>query len=122
VVRQIPGSARSSARDAIENGWPQRPLAMRSIPTTTWTNGSRAGRAGLPFAVFRGSSGSDLAEGSIRTSAVYLYLPPAKTMANRAGDYGRTSRIIQPCVPNARRKTLLLEGIVPGAEKKQAVL
>ena len=48
-------------RDAVENGWP-RPLAIEEHSHAAMANGYEAGAANLPFAVFRGYKGADLAK------------------------------------------------------------
>ena len=47
-------------RDAVEHGWP-RPLEIEEHSHAAMANAYEAGAAGLPCAVFRGYSGSDLA-------------------------------------------------------------
>jgi len=46
-------------RDAVENGWPQ-PLAIEEHSHAGLSNAYVAGASGLPFAVLRGYTGSDL--------------------------------------------------------------
>ncbi len=48
-------------RDAVENGWPQ-PLALEEHSHAAMANAYEAGAANLPFAVFRGYKGVDLAK------------------------------------------------------------
>ncbi len=47
-------------RDAVENGWPA-PLAIEEHSHAAMANAYDAGAAGLPFAVFRGYKGAELA-------------------------------------------------------------
>ncbi|MEP9390126.1 CoA-transferase [Mesorhizobium sp. KR9-304] len=47
-------------RDAVENGWP-RPLELEEHSHAAMANAYEAGAAGLPFAVFRGYRGAELA-------------------------------------------------------------
>ncbi len=47
-------------RDAVEQGWP-RPLELEEHSHAGMASGYAAGAAGLPFAVLRGYTGSDLA-------------------------------------------------------------
>ena len=47
-------------RDAVENGWP-RPLELAERSHSDLANAFTAGAAGLPFAVLRGYTGTDLA-------------------------------------------------------------
>lgn len=47
-------------RDAVENGWP-RPLEIEEHSHAAMANAYEAGAAGLPFAVFRGYRGAELA-------------------------------------------------------------
>jgi glutaconate CoA-transferase subunit A len=46
-------------RDAVENGWP-RPLELEEHSHAAMANAYAAGAAGLPCAIFRGYTGSDL--------------------------------------------------------------
>lgn len=48
-------------RDAVENGWP-RPLELDEHSHAAMANAYEAGAAGLPFAVFRGYRGAQLAK------------------------------------------------------------
>jgi len=48
-------------RDAVENEWP-RPLELEEHSHAAMANAYEAGAAGMPFAVFRGYRGADLAD------------------------------------------------------------
>src|SRR5690606_17386038 len=48
-------------RDAIENGWPNRP-EIEEHSHAAMANAYEAGASGLPLAVFRGYKGADLAK------------------------------------------------------------
>jgi glutaconate CoA-transferase subunit A len=48
-------------RDAVENGWPN-PLVIEEHSHAAMANAYEAGAANLPFAVFRGYKGADLAK------------------------------------------------------------
>ena len=48
-------------RDAVENGWPH-PLELEEHSHAAMANAYEAGAAGLPFAVFRGYRGAELAQ------------------------------------------------------------
>lgn len=56
-------------RDAIERGWPA-PLTLREHSHAEMANAYVAGASGLPFAVLRGSAGSDYAKHGSRTETL----------------------------------------------------
>jgi glutaconate CoA-transferase subunit A len=56
-------------RDAVENGWPA-PLEIEERSHSDLANAYVAGAANLPFAVFRGYAGSDLAQVNDRIRTV----------------------------------------------------
>lgn len=103
-------------RDAIENGWPN-PLAFEEHSHSAMANAYEAGAAGLPFAVFRGYIGADLARVNPKIKSV---------SCPYTGEKLATVPAIRPDVAVVhalradRAGNVLFEGIV--GVQKQAVL
>ena len=86
-------------RDAVEHGWPQ-PLEIEEHSHAGMANRYVAGASGLPFAVMRGYSGTDLPEHTRRSAD---HLPVHRRGADRgAGARTSTSRSSTPSRPTAR--------------------
>jgi glutaconate CoA-transferase subunit A len=84
-------------RDAVENGWPQA-LAIEEHSHAAMANAYEAGAANLPFAVFRGYKGADLAgnvllEGivGVQKEAVLAAKRAIVTVEEVVDDFGRRS-------------------------------
>src|SRR6201993_3077261 len=103
-------------RDAVENGWPQ-PLALEEHSHAAMANAYEAGAANLPFAVFRGYRGADLAKvnPNIRTIAC-----PFTGEALAAVPAIRPDVAIIHAQKADRAGNVLIEGIL--GVQKQAVL
>jgi glutaconate CoA-transferase subunit A len=103
-------------RDAIENGWPH-PLTIEEHSHAAMANAYEAGAANLPFAVFRGYKGADLAK--VNPSIRSVTCP-------YTGEVLATVPAIRPDVAIIhalradREGNVLLEGIV--GVQKEAVL
>jgi glutaconate CoA-transferase subunit A len=103
-------------RDAVENGWPQ-PLALEEHSHAAMANAYEVGAANLPFAVFRGYRGADLAKvnPNIRTIAC-----PFTGEALAAVPAIRPDVAIIHAQKADRAGNVLIEGIL--GVQKQAVL
>jgi glutaconate CoA-transferase subunit A len=103
-------------RDAVENGWPH-PLAIEEHSHAAMANAYEAGAANLPFAVFRGYKGADLAKVNANIRSV---------TCPYTGEVLATVPAIRPDVAIIhalradREGNVLLEGIV--GVQKEAVL
>jgi glutaconate CoA-transferase subunit A len=103
-------------RDAVENGWPH-PLTIEEHSHAAMANAYEAGAANLPFAVFRGYKGADLAK--VNPSIRSVTCP-------YTGEVLATVPAIRPDVAIIhalradREGNVLLEGIV--GVQKEAVL
>jgi glutaconate CoA-transferase subunit A len=103
-------------RDAVENGWP-RPLALEEHSHAALANAYDAGAANLPFAVFRGYQGVELARVNPTVRSV---------TCPYTGEVLATVPAIRPDVTVIhalradREGNVLLEGIV--GVQKEAVL
>jgi glutaconate CoA-transferase subunit A len=103
-------------RDAVENGWPH-PLAIEEHSHAAMANAYEAGAANLPFAVFRGYKGADLAKVNPNIRSV---------TCPYTGEVLATVPAIRPDVAIIhalradREGNVLLEGIV--GVQKEAVL
>jgi glutaconate CoA-transferase subunit A len=103
-------------RDAVENGWPH-PLAIEEHSHAAMANAYEAGAANLPFAVFRGYKGADLAKVNPNIRSV---------TCPYSGEVLATVPAIRPDVAIIhalradREGNVLLEGIV--GVQKEAVL
>ena len=76
-------------RDAYEKGWP-RPLEIEEHSHAAMANAYEAGAAGLPFAVFRGYRGAELAARQPHHQVGDLSLH-RRGAGDRAGDAGSTA-------------------------------
>src|SRR3954469_23327330 len=100
-------------RDAVENGWPN-PLALEEHSHAAMANAYEAGAANLPFAVFRGYKGADLAKVNPNIRSV---------TCPYTGEVLATVPAIRPDVAIVhalradRAGNVLLEGIVGGQEE-----
>jgi glutaconate CoA-transferase subunit A len=103
-------------RDAVENGWPH-PLTIEEHSHAAMANAYEAGAANLPFAVFRGYKGADLAKVNPNIRSV---------TCPYTGEVLATVPAIRPDVAIIhalradREGNVLLEGIV--GVQKEAVL
>jgi glutaconate CoA-transferase subunit A len=103
-------------RDAVENNWPH-PLAIEEHSHAAMANAYEAGAANLPFAVFRGYKGADLAKVNANIRSV---------TCPYTGEVLATVPAIRPDVAIIhalradREGNVLLEGIV--GVQKEAVL